>query len=101
MGFEATASGRLFLELQKVPFEYISRVYGAPGIYLPDPLAAAYLVDPGVARKVVTGGLRMELNQGTLRGASVRWEERRLAIVLEIDKSRFDAILSRIIALKR
>jgi purine nucleosidase len=101
MGFQATASGRLFLELQKVPFAYIAKVYGSKGIFLPDPLTAAYLVDPGIASKVVTGGLRMELNQGTLRGASVRWEDRRLAIVLEFDKSRFDAILSRIIALKR
>lgn len=101
MGFHASASGRLFLELQKVPFAYIAKVYGVNGIFLPDPLTAAYLVDPGVATKVITGGLRMELNQGTLRGASVRWEERRLAIVLEIDKSRFDAILCRIIALKR
>jgi len=101
MGFQASASGRLFLDLQEVPFEYISRVYGARGIYLPDPLTAAFLVDPGVARKVVTGGLRMELNQGTLRGASIRWEGRRHSIVLEIDKSRFDAILSRIVALKR
>ena len=100
MGFSASASGRLFLDLQKVPFAYVSKVFGVRGIFLPDPLTAAYLVEPGIARKVITSGLRMELNQGTLRGASVRWEDRRLAIVLEFDKSRFDAILLRIIALK-
>jgi len=101
MGFEASASGRLFLELQKVPFAYVEKAYGSKGIFLPDPLTAAYLVDPGTASKVITAGLRMELNRGTLRGASIRWEDRRLAVVLEFDKSRFDAVLSRIIALKR
>jgi inosine-uridine nucleoside N-ribohydrolase len=101
LGFAASASGRLFLDLQKVPFSYIEKAYGMRGITLPDPLTAAYLVDPSIARRVVTSGLRMELGPGTLRGSSIRWPARGLKIVLDIDKGAFDQILCRLIALKR
>jgi purine nucleosidase len=101
MGFEKSASGRLFLELEKYPLAYVAKAYGAKGVFMADPLTAAYLVDPSTATTVITGGLRMELGPGTLRGASVAWEDRRLRIVLKFDKPRFDAVLSRIIALKR
>ena len=101
LGFGSSASGRLFLDLQRLPLAYIEKSYGLHGVTLPDPLTAAYLVDPGIARKVIQGNLRMELNRSTLRGASVTVEGRRLQIVLEIDKSAFSRILSRLIALKR
>jgi purine nucleosidase len=101
MGFEATASGRLFLELQKVPFDFVEKHYGTRRTFLPDPLAAAYLADPAAARRVDSTGLRMELDRGPRRGACLREAGDRLALVLEFDKARFDRVLSRIIALKR
>ena len=101
LGFESTASGRLVLEMEKASFAFVRKAYGAQGIFMPDPLAAAYLVDPSIATALITAGLRMELAPGSLRGASVRWPGRPLPVVLKIDKARFDAILSRIVALRR
>ena len=101
MGFEGSASGKLLLDLLAVPFAYMAKAYGSPGVRMPDPLAAAFLVDPSTATTVITGGLRMELGPGTMRGASVAWEGKGARIVLKFDKFRFDAILSRVIALKR
>jgi purine nucleosidase len=101
LGFPATASGRLFLELQRVPLAWRERMFGMKVNHLPDPLAAGYLLDPSIARKRIRGNLRMELAPGSLRGASVTVEGQKVDIVLEIDKPSFTRLLSRIIALKR
>ncbi len=101
LGFPSSASGRLALELQRLPFEYREKVYGMRGTVLPDPLAAGYLVDPGIADRAVQGNLRIDLAPGSLRGASVTVEGRRVNIVLSIDKPSFTRILARVIALKR
>ncbi len=99
-GFERSEAGRLFLELQKVPFDYIERVYGMRAVILPDPITMAYAVDEGIARSTIIGNLQMELNYTTLRGASVPVEGERLKIVKEIDKHGFNNILLRISNLK-
>ena len=61
LGFESTAAGKLVLEMEKASFAFVRKTYGAQGIFMPDPLAAAYLVDPSIATALITAGLRMEL----------------------------------------
>jgi inosine-uridine nucleoside N-ribohydrolase len=100
LGFPSSASGRLAMELQRLPFAYREKVYGMRGTVLPDPLAAGYLVDPSIASRVIQGNLRMELAPGSLRGASVTVEGRRVNIVLAVDKPPFTRILTRVIGLR-
>ena len=99
-GFAGSASGRLLLELQKLPFSYFEKLHGARSTMLPDPLTAAYLVDRGIARRTIRSGLRMELDRGERRGASVLAEGQDVNIVLSVDKAGFMKLLSRVIALR-
>ncbi len=100
LGFERSESGRLFLDLQELPFSYIENVYGMRAVMLPDPITMAYAVNESISKKTITGNLQMELNYTTLRGASVRVDGKRLKLVMEIDKQGFSDILLRIINLK-
>jgi purine nucleosidase len=99
-GFGATASGRLFLDLQSLPLSFFEKRRGTRATMLPDPLTAAYLVDRGIARRTLSSGLRMELDRGERRGASVLAGGRASNIVLDVDKAGFMRILSRIVGLK-
>ena len=99
-GFSGSASGRLFLELQELPFSYFEKLHGTRSTMLPDPLTAAYLVDRGIARRTIRSGLRMELDRGERRGASVLAEGQGVNIVLSVDKAGFMKLLSRVITLR-
>ncbi len=101
LGMQASASGRLVLDLQQTVFAFIERWRGARFTMLPDPLAAAWLIDPGIGGRLMETGLRMELGQNALRGACITQRGSGVKVVLDIDKSKFDRILSRVIALKR
>ena len=48
-GFGDSASGRLFLDLQRLPFSFFEKRRGTRATMLPDPLTAAYLVDRTIA----------------------------------------------------
>ena len=99
-GFGDSASGRLFLDLQRLPLSFFEKRRGIRATMLPDPLTAAYLVDRGIARRTLTRGLRMELDRGERRGASVLADGKASNIVLDVDKAGFMRILSRIIGLR-
>jgi purine nucleosidase len=99
-GFGDTASGRLFLELQRLPMAFFEKLRGTRMTMLPDPLTAAYLIDRGIARKTIRSGLRMELDRGERRGASVLAEGPASNIILDVDKAAFMRILTRIIGLR-
>jgi inosine-uridine nucleoside N-ribohydrolase len=101
LGFPSSASGRLALDMQQVLFDYIEKARGSRATMLPDPLAAACLIDPSISRRTVRTGLRMELGRNALRGASVTQRGGAVRLFLDIDKSDFDRILTRVIALKR
>ena len=57
---------------------------------LPDPLTAAWLVDPAIAGRLLATGLRMELGQNAMRGASITQRGSGVKLILDIDKSGFD-----------
>jgi len=99
-GFAGSASGRLFLELQKLPLLYFEKLHGTRSTMLPDPLTAAYLVDRGIARTTIRSGLRMELDRGERRGASVLAAGQEVNIVLSVDKAGFMKLLSRVMTLR-
>lgn len=101
LGFQSSASGRLSLDMQQILFGYIEKARGARATMLPDPLAAACLIDPSISRRMVRTGLRMELDHGALRGASITQRGAAVKLFLDIDKAGFDRILTRVIALKR
>jgi inosine-uridine nucleoside N-ribohydrolase len=99
-GFPDSASGRLFLELQQTPMAFFEKRRGGRSTMLPDPLTAAYLIEPGIARKTLRSGLRMELDRGERRGASIPIPGREANIVLDVDKEGFTRILQRIQGLR-
>lgn len=99
LGLGASRSGRLLLDLQARLLDFMEKFYGRRAVILPDPLAMACAVEPGIARRTVWGNLRMELNRTTMRGASVSVEGERLRLVLEIDNEGFTHILKSVIEL--
>jgi purine nucleosidase len=101
LGMKKSASGRLVLDMQQVLFGYIEKWRGARATMLPDPLAAAWLVDPRIAKTLTPTGMRMELGQNAMRGASVTQRGDGVKLILDIDKSEFDRILTRVIGLKQ
>ena len=97
----STASGKLVLDLQQGVLRFMEKARGVRAALLPDPLAAAWLVDPGIAGRLLSTGLRMELGQNAMRGASVTQRGSGVRLILDIDKVRFDQVLSRVIELKQ
>lgn len=55
----------------------------------------AYVIDERVAKKVILGDIKMELNYTTMRGASVLLEGERLKIVVELDRDVFVELLKK------
>ena len=94
--YRKSRGGRLFQDLQQVPFAYVERVHGKRATALPDPAAMAYAIKPDLARKTFTGNLKMELSHTVMRGASVPVEGFRLTLVQELDRAGFIKLLSRI-----
>lgn len=94
--YRNSRGGRLFQDLQQVPFAYVERVYGKRAAALPDPAAMAYVIKPDLAKKTITGNLKMELSHTVMRGASVPAEGFRLTLVQELDRAGFINLLSRI-----
>lgn len=101
LGMKTSASGKLVLDLQQTVFGFIERSRGMRITMLPDPLAAAWLIDPRIAGRLVDTGLRMELGQNALRGACITQRGTGVKLILDVDKAGFDRVLSRVIALKR
>ncbi len=101
LGMRSTASGKLVLDLQQGVLRFMEKARGVRATLLPDPLTAAWLVDPGIAGRLLSTGLRMELGQNAMRGASVTQRGSGVRLILDIDKSRFDQVLSRVIELKQ
>ena len=100
LGFSSSASGRLALDMQQLLFGFLLKARGIRASTLPDPLAAACLVDPAIATRTVLTGLRMELGQNAMRGASITQRGSAVKVFLDIDREGFDRILTRVVALK-
>jgi inosine-uridine nucleoside N-ribohydrolase len=100
LGLDRGRAGRLFFDMHRSVFAYTEQRFGRRLSMLPDPLTAAWLVDPTIARRTVRSNLRMELAPGERRGACLAEPGERLTLVPEIDKHRFDAVLLRIAGLQ-
>ncbi len=85
--------GRLILELEKTPIAFMERFYGVRASVFPDPFAVSYVINRDVAKNVITGNMKMELNYNTMRGASVLTEGERMKIVTALDSDVFKNIL--------
>lgn len=101
LGMKKSPAGKLVLDLQQTVFRFIEKSRGVRATMLPDPLTAAWLVDPAIAGRLLATGLRMELGQNAMRGASVTQRGSGVKLILDIDKSGFDRILCRVVALKK
>ncbi|MGA2614829.1 MAG: nucleoside hydrolase [Spirochaetia bacterium] len=101
LGMKKSSAGKLVLDLQQTVFRFIEKSRGVRATMLPDPLTAAWLVDPAIAGRLLATGLRMELGQNAMRGASVTQRGSGVKLILDIDKSGFDRILCRVAALKK
>jgi inosine-uridine nucleoside N-ribohydrolase len=101
LGLKESASGRLVLDLQQTVFGFIERTRGARATMLPDPMTAAWLVEPRIAGRLLATGMRMELGQNAMRGASITQRGDGVRLILDIDKNGFDHVLRRVVALKR
>lgn len=93
LGLESSKAGKLLLDMQKVPLDFLEQVFGLRAIGFPDPLTMAYVVDENIAFRRIKGNLKMELSFNTMRGASVPCEGLEMDIILEIKKDKFNPIL--------
>jgi inosine-uridine nucleoside N-ribohydrolase len=100
LNLKDSKAGKLLLEMQKVPLDFLEQVFGFRGVGFPDPLTMAYVVDETIASRRIKGNLKMELSFNTMRGASVPCEGLEMDIILEIKKDKFNPILMQIEALK-
>ncbi len=97
---EDSKAGKLFLDMQKVPLDFLEKVFGVRAIGHPDPITMAYVIDESIVKRRIKGNLKMELSFNTMRGASVPCEGLEMDIILEIEKDKFNSILTRIKGLK-
>ena len=100
LGLKDSKAGKLLLDMQKVPLDFLEQVFGFRGVGFPDPLTMAYVVDETIASRRIKGNLKMELSFNTMRGASVPSEGLEMDIILEIKKEKFNPILMMIMALE-
>ncbi|MCK5673770.1 MAG: nucleoside hydrolase [Spirochaetales bacterium] len=100
LGLKDSKAGKLLLDMQKVPLDFLEQVFGFRGVGFPDPLTMAYVVDETIASRRIKGNLKMELSFNTMRGASVPSEGLEMDIILEIKKDKFNPILMLIKALE-
>jgi purine nucleosidase len=100
LGLKESRAGKLLLDMQKVPLDFLEQVFGFRGVGFPDPLTMAYVVDESIVSRKIKGNLKMELSFNTMRGASVPCEGLEMDIILEIKKEKFNPILLKIKALK-
>jgi len=94
LGLKDSKAGKLLLDMQKVPLDFLEQVFGFRGVGFPDPLTMAYVVDETIASRRIKGNLKMELSFNTMRGASVPSEGLEMDIILEIKKEKFNPILN-------
>ena len=93
LNMEDSKAGRLFLDMQKVPMDFLEQVFGFRAVGHPDPITMAYVVDDTIVSRRIKGNLKMELSFNTMRGASVSSEGLEMDIILGIEKDKFNSIL--------
>ncbi len=94
LNMEDSKAGRLFLDMQKFPMDFLEQVFGSRAVGHPDPITMAFVVDETVVERRIKGNLKMELSFNTMRGASVPGEGLDMDIILEINKDKFNSILN-------
>jgi len=100
LGLEDSRAGKLLLDMQKVPLDFLEQVFGNRAVGFPDPITMAYVLDESIVSRRIKGNLKMELSFNTMRGASVPCEGLEMDIILEIKKGKFNSILKSIKALE-
>ncbi len=93
---EDSKAGKLVLDMQKVPLDFLEQVFGTRAVGFPDPITMAYVIDESIASRRIKGNLKMELSFNTMRGASVPCEGLEMDIILDIKKDKFNSILKTI-----
>lgn len=82
--------GKLILQMEKTVMDFVEKVRGVRGVFLPDPMALATFLDPTIIKSKINTSMHMELNHGSLmRGASIIGEGHGTEIVMEVDKGKF------------
>lgn len=95
-GVTAGRAKDLFDRLEGHIFEQARKMFGTPLVMHADPFAMACALDPSVVSRRLVTGLTMELNNTTLRGASVRSEGTNVTAYMDLDMERYGEILRRI-----
>ena len=93
---EEPGKGALVLELQRWIFSYMEQRFGVAFTALADPLAMACALDAGIIERSHNGGLRMELSDTAMRGATVPWPGDGLKIVDSVDREAFSGLLGEV-----
>lgn len=96
-----THGGKLFFSLINYPISYFEKHLRIRGMSLPDPVAMTCYIDEETIKEKRKANLIMELNNITLRGASIIQEGEDLEIVTDFYKDKFLKILEKINYLKR
>ncbi len=97
---EDSKIGKLILDMEKTSIGFMEGFYGVRQSVFPDPFAVSYVINPEVAKSVITGNMRMELNYNVMRGASVLAEGERMKIVTAFNFDVFKNILVKTVSKK-
>jgi inosine-uridine nucleoside N-ribohydrolase len=93
LGLGDSKAGKLLLDMHQPVFAYTEKMFGNRVVMFPDPITMAYVTDPAIALKQLTGNLKMEPTDSPRRGASVVEKGERVTLITEIDKIGFQSIL--------
>ena len=89
MAKNAGRIAEMIIALEQTPITFMEEFYGIRASVFPDPAAVAYVINEKVAKSKIIGNMKMELNNNTMRGASVLTEGERMEIITEIDPKVF------------
>jgi len=92
--------GPFFLKLQAFVMNFYESAHGARRTGHPDPLTMAFVLKPEHATRVITAGLKMELDRNAMRGMSVLLGAGSIKIVMGYDKKEFLNLLLSLKTLK-
>ena len=89
-------AGKLLMDMQKVPLNFLEQVFGTRAVGFPDPITMAYVVDKSIVSRKIKGNLTMELSFNTMDRPYRPILGMEMDIIMDLKKDKFNSILNTI-----